>query len=376
MRFRFTVAVVAVASLGFALSAGAEESTKVQALMDDCQTVNEAPSEAYEACSQLLKMDGLSEDDRFDALFFRGAASFVVEQYTAATQDLTEALEIQPDSVPALAGRALAFIKMGDLERAEQDNAKALSLDFENKVSLLNVARIENSRGDIQAAIRASEKVLDVDPNDSDAYMYLMERHYETGGLTQVTAFLDRASHRWPDADWVFDIQLFTALNYTGDVEAAVSAVSQRARRKLDPANEAFTLALIHLKIGDEAKGIEYVRKFTELYFFRQPIVEQLYQSALSWGVFGRSDRWVIRMTTYAVIGRRDLAKAEIDDFLRDTGENGRTVFLGLVQKAGVPVPEEAQAGSRAHLEDTILRYLDHVEDTGGFSVFGLANKD
>ena len=162
------------------------------------------------------------------------------------------------------------------------------------------------------------------------------------------------------------------ALNFTGDVESALQAVSERVAIKPDPAVEALMRALIHLKIGDEAKGIEQVRLYTVLNQAGHSRLQSWYHSALSWVMFGKSDQWVVQVAALASMGRTDLAKIEIDTFLQDTGDNGRAVVLHFVQSAGIPVSEEARAGSPDAMEFAVDQHLDYLKKQSPFSKYNL----
>ncbi len=364
MRFRFTVAVVAVASLGFALSAGADESTKANALMNECKEHEEAPSEAYEACSQLLKTDDLSEDDRFSILLHRGTASLVVDQHAAATQDYTEALEIKPDSGLALTARAFAFIKIGELERAEQDNAKALKLDPENEVSLFNVARIEISRGDIEAAIRATEKVLDVDPDNTVARENLLKAHYETGGLQRLYDFLERAKERWPDQSWVHYSIMFIHMTKAPDLDAALLAAGEYTKA-IGNADAPLVFAWVHLQIGDEETGKKIIRELAidewaeelrESYNGRLPLLLSL-KYELS--VLAKENARLIAALHFDVVDCRDLAMQELDLYLDNAGDLGKKFLLKQVELVLEHVDHEEYNRSQSYRTEVHTRYFE-----------------
>ncbi|WP_222424391.1 hypothetical protein [Ruegeria atlantica] len=76
--------------------------------------------------------------------------------------------------------------------------------------------------------------------------------------------------------------------------------------------------ALIHLKIDDDAKDIDYIAEFAEQDVLQQTFLERQYKNSLSQLVFGQGDKWFLRITAYAFAGRTDIARAAVDKFLEE----------------------------------------------------------
>ncbi|SLN37438.1 hypothetical protein RUM8411_01622 [Ruegeria meonggei] len=204
--------------------------------------------------------------------------------------------------------------------------------------------------------------------------------HLEMNGIDGTQRFLRQAKNKWPNDFWVYDTQLIFDLTITGDHESAMAAVAHLAEMEPGTKYEALVPALVHLKIGNEDEGIKYVTEFAERQFnqdgAKMNLFKRWFRNSSNWFVLGQDQQWLYRYLTYAELGRTDLAKIEIDEFLRESGENGRKIVLELVHAAGIPISQEAYSGSSKHLDVTITQYLGHLAEASGFKDFGLPEKN
>ena len=327
-------------------------------------------AEVVAACSTLMQLDGLSPAQHSRLLSARGWAYYCRSRYDTAIADYDAASALAPGGATPVLRRAMALAASGDVQVAEAEYLNAIALKPDRASLHYYKARFDQGQGRLSDAIDGYEKALDLDPSYGKAGSALASAFLDAGRVKDAEQFLRHAQKQWPDQYWVFDTQVVLALNFTGDVKSALQAVSERVAIKPDPAVEALMRALIHLKIGDEAKGIEQVRLYTVLNQAGHSRLQSWYHSALSWVMFGKSDQWVVQVAALASMGRTDLAKIEIDTFLQDTGDNGRAAVLHLVQSAGIPVSEEARAGSPDAMDYAVDQYLDYLKKQGPFSKY------
>lgn len=105
--------------------------------------------------------------------------------FEAAVQHWTEALELKPGIMQALASRGYCYLTMGNLERALQDFAEVIAKDagFHRNIYML-IALCHNRSGDNHTAIRYLSRCLTHFPNFDRALLvrgelYLKSRDFE-----------------------------------------------------------------------------------------------------------------------------------------------------------------------------------------------------
>ncbi|WP_170763570.1 tetratricopeptide repeat protein [Ruegeria lacuscaerulensis] len=375
MRIRLAALIIVIATLLLSFNSVSKPTTNYTELASSCLGNKGGMSNVVVACTTLMKAEEITPASEARLLRARGWAYYCGEQYDRAVSDYTSALALHPNDPHSILRRAFAHDLSGNVQAAEGDYAKALLLDSNSTYALYNKAKFDWRQEKIPAAIQGLERVLEIDPGYDGAGLVLADAHYDLDGVDGADQFLQQAKRRWPDQKWVYDAQMNLTLMYTGDHESALQASSVYARLSPGIINELFIPAMIHLKIGDEDKGIDYVSEYADrsvqqgledLRFYKR-----WYRKTTNWWVLGQDEEWLYRFMSYAMLGRTDLAKAEIDDFLRDAGENGRKIVVSVIRRAGVPVSQEAQAGSSGPLNDAIADYVDHLAKTSGFREFG-----
>jgi len=96
--------------------------------MTACRTAK-LPEARIDACSAVIRAGTASTADRAEAFRRRGDAHAARTAYREADADYTEALRLEPASVPALTGRASARLASGDNIGAVSDLTDALRID-------------------------------------------------------------------------------------------------------------------------------------------------------------------------------------------------------------------------------------------------------
>lgn len=376
MHIRLAALIVVITALLLSFNSPSRTEAKYTELTASCLGNKGGTTAVVSACNTLMKIGDITPSRRVVLLRARGWAYYCDKQYDKALSDYSSALALSPEDGITILRRAIVFDALGDSQAAEADYLKRLQIDPNGRDPLFYKAKFDHRKGNLSEAIQGYEKVLEIQPDHRNTGVLLTNIYLESEGVEHANQFLSQAQKRWPDQSWVYDAQMKIALKYTGDVESALLAASNYVRLGSRPEFDAVVLpALIHLKIGDETEGIEYVKRLVEQGFPYQPSWKGWYIDALSWIAFGQGSQWLYRTVVYAGFGRTDLAKIEVDAFLQATGKNGRLVFLDTVQKAGIPVSVEARAGAPAQLEETIMRYLRHIEEQASFKDYGPSEK-
>jgi len=375
MHIRLAALIIVIATLLLSFGSPPKAQSHYAVLAAACLGNKGDTSNVVAACTTLMDSKEITPVQRNALLRARAWAHYSGKQYDAAISDYSDALALHPHDPNSVLRRAFAHDALGNVQAAKADYTKALQMDPDSTYALYNKAKSDQRQGDFPAAIQGFERVLEIDPTHGDAGTGLLNTHYFLDGDDGVEQFLAQAAQRWPDQDWVYLLRLLFDLQYTGDHESALEATSSLARLKPGTFEEVFLSAWVHLKIGDEKKGMEYVNRHAvwaeQQYWARKNPVDGWSEKAWHWLVLGGSLEWLHRSKTYATFGRTDLAKSEVDAFLQTTGRHGRRFLLCVIRTAGVQVSREADAGSVEEMDDTITRYLEHLKQKSAFNEFG-----
>ena len=332
-------------------------------------------SEVIAACTTLIDQDGTAEEHRHLLLTKRAWVYRCNGQYDLALADVNQALELQPENSQTWILRARINRASGNYDAARDDFSQVSEAFPDDAYVTWEKAKFLEDIGEREAALAIYQRLQADYPNTSEVAESIVSYHFDSGNHEFALDLASNAAVRWPEEDWVYLTQLLYALNYTGDHESALDAATELARLKSKLEYELLMPALIHLKIGDEKAGVGYVSKYADAAVERaladMDFFSRWYRRIPNWVVLGQDEEWLYRYMMFAALGRTDLAKAEIEVFLRDTGRNGRKILLKVVAATGVTVSPEAQAGSEEHLNEVIATYLEHIQATSGFNEYG-----
>ena len=159
---------------------GAEEIVIESASKERIQKELEA---LHDICEESLFPDfvGFSNIQRADALYFtldaeeylrRGIEAGQRGQYSDSIQDLTKAIELEPDHADAYLFRGLTYDSQGKHDRAIQDHTKAIELkpDYADAYNSRGLAY--GSQGKHDRAIQDHTKAIELKPDHADAYNF------------------------------------------------------------------------------------------------------------------------------------------------------------------------------------------------------------
>ena len=104
-----------------------------------------------------------------DQAFVKGRKAISEEKYKKAIDILNKAIDKDPEYVPALTYRAIAYDKIEEYGRALQDLDKAIQLDQSIVGNFFNRGSINAKLGNLEKAIVDYTKALEIDENDIQA---------------------------------------------------------------------------------------------------------------------------------------------------------------------------------------------------------------
>ncbi|KIC40523.1 hypothetical protein RA27_12110 [Ruegeria sp. ANG-R] len=302
----------------------------------------------------------------------RAEAHFCLGEYSRAIDDADKASEYAPFNVRTLVWRAYAANALDDRATSDGDFERALQIGNRDAYVLYNRAKLHGQRGETEAAMIDYEAALQLAPDHQDAMKGLINLHLGEGDHDEVQRLLDQSRLTWPKNEWVYTNQIIHDLQFSGDMERALTAAETYEKLFPDSADGAFYLALVNFRLGRDDRGIAYVERYLDLSDKEETTflgyAKGIYNRALSWIVLRQDSRWVQRVLFYAGIGKTDLAKNEINVFLDSTGANGRKILIGLIEKEGITITQEARRGLPEHLERAIESYVLHKQEEIGLS--------
>lgn len=188
---------------------------------------------------------GLSPNDA-GAFEHRGHALCGLRQWSAALESYDRSISLSPNQSFTHSGRGTALYHLQRSEEAVASYERAIALDPQNAHAHNDLGNIllENKRQG--AAIACYDKAIALIPNYADAYYNRGNALRELGDFTAAIASYDRAAALKSDYRSLQGVRCYTRLQICDwqDLEAEVSAITQRIERGEEASNPFFVLAL------------------------------------------------------------------------------------------------------------------------------------
>ncbi len=145
------------------------DASQAQTLVD-CEQTDSAPL-VVRACTLILNGQNLEPAERMRILILRGVGWSKEEEFQAAAEDFTAALEIEATNIAALEGRAKARTKLGKHRNAAGDWSELISLQPRNDKYYRLRGNERLAAGQHQEAFADFDKSLEINPAAIDAYI-------------------------------------------------------------------------------------------------------------------------------------------------------------------------------------------------------------
>jgi tetratricopeptide (TPR) repeat protein len=159
--------------------------------------------EAYQAFSRAEELDPQSRDareGRVASLINRGAEHYAEGETEAAEGTFRHALELDPNSVPALRNLAILELERENAEQAAVHLEKARTLaPGDSKVQILLV-QLREQQGDSTALMRELQRLVELQPRNPDAWAKLGILYEQHGNAAHAEAAFVQAE-QWGSSE-------------------------------------------------------------------------------------------------------------------------------------------------------------------------------
>lgn len=104
--------------------------------------------------------------------FYRAVSKVKVNQYEAAIEDYTKAIELNPQKSKYIYHRGLAYFQLNQYEQAKKDFQTTLAMDGGNADIYVKLAFLKQQENDLKGAIEGYTKAIEFNPKFSAPYYY------------------------------------------------------------------------------------------------------------------------------------------------------------------------------------------------------------
>jgi len=165
LSLRLLAAAPLTALIGWTPVAQAQ-STEVEACLVATQQFSR---DARDLCDQALKVNGLSDDDRAQALLGRGIANTFAKDYPAAIADFTESIKLADGTATTYLMRGVAYRDLGKDDLAIADFGKTIELRPTMPAAYSDRAELLIKHQDWFNALTDLDQLLKLTPKDPGA---------------------------------------------------------------------------------------------------------------------------------------------------------------------------------------------------------------
>lgn len=130
-----------------------------------CDDTSAKMADRFVACGRVIDAGRGTPEELAVAWFGRGAALGAENKSSEATAAYTDAIKLNPRSLPSLHNRALIYMRNGDLDKAAADLNAAYAINPKQKNVLAARAELLRRQGHLTEALEQIRGALDVDRN-------------------------------------------------------------------------------------------------------------------------------------------------------------------------------------------------------------------
>jgi Tfp pilus assembly protein PilF len=193
-----------------------------------------------------------------------GWAMYGLDETDRAREMFDKALELDPDRLPSLNGRALVHMEMEEYDLARVDLSKAIQHDPEDASAYALRSEIGVYVGTVKSALRDIEKAREIDPHDPDYALFHARLLTATGDPDGGRQVLEEALD---EEDATLEALLLRSQLrlLAGDVEAARKDAMLASNNFPDESFAFVVLSSIQLAQGNTALALKAAERAVKL---------------------------------------------------------------------------------------------------------------
>ncbi|MEB3358913.1 MAG: tetratricopeptide repeat protein [Synechococcales bacterium] len=186
----------------------------------------------------------------------RGIAHAEAGEWQAAQQDLTKAVELNPESGLAYYHRGNVRYELGDRQNALADYTEAVQRDPSLTKAYVNRGSVRADLGDEQGAIADYTAALQQDPNLAGAYLNRCLSRSNVGDHQGAIADCSQAIELEPNSVLAYQNRGLVRRRL-GDTDGAIKDFNIAIRLDPDDADPYYNRGIARLEIGDTAGAVK-----------------------------------------------------------------------------------------------------------------------
>lgn len=209
--------------------------------------------------NETLKVD----PDNYEAYLIKGKSNLKLGSYQEAIKDLSAANKLSKSFDPFYY-RARGYLELDELEKSEKDLEEALLINNKSIDALFDLAYVKTNLGQSDLAINAYKKVIQLDTNNSKAFVNLGNLIGRSGESEEAIFYFSQAIKINPN-DAIAYFNRATEKLILNDRKGAVEDLSYSASIDSNNISTHFLIAETYLEIKDCSNAIRHIDKIISL---------------------------------------------------------------------------------------------------------------
>ncbi|MEC9265616.1 MAG: tetratricopeptide repeat protein [Pseudomonadota bacterium] len=178
---------------------GQNDPGALPSLVKGCIATDIPATQRVKNCTDLLWNPVLNKEGRITALTFRAAALMDVFDFSGAVADFTRGLDLAPNNIGLMHGRAQALERMGRYHDALLDYDTAIQIAPDSPALFTGRALIHAQLDNMDAAFRDLEKSRKLAPRNVETLALMGGLYTETGDFDKAIGLFDKAIELRPE---------------------------------------------------------------------------------------------------------------------------------------------------------------------------------
>lgn len=219
------------------------------------------PEAAFES-SRIAAERAVDLDDALsEAHTAYGWVTFIFEwDWPVAEREFTRAIELNPGDANALYRYSSYLLAMGRIDEAKTYGERAQALDPFNPIVAVGYGAVYLAEGDYRKAEEIFARAVDMDPELTLAYLYLVQAHLAMGEYELAMIYLSEGSSNTGGSEGLLAMLGYT-FGKTNKRGQALDILEQFAVRSERVYVSSWNSALVHVGLGHEDETIEYLER-------------------------------------------------------------------------------------------------------------------